>query len=148
MFDPENFMHQEVEGALETNYMPVPEGEYEAYIRDLEAKEVNTKNGPSTCLNLNYAVNDDAVAESMGVETPTVRQTVFLDLGEDGSLLMGNGKNIRLGQVREAVGQNKQGKPWSPAQLEGAGPVSILVSHRHGDDGEVYAQVKRVRALS
>ena len=147
IFNPDTFMHQEVEGANDTAFTPVPEGEYEGYITDVGAREVTTKRGPTPLLDITYAINDDEVAEALGVENPTVRQSLFLDIDESGGLAIGAGKNVRLGQLRNAVGQNDTGKPWSPGQLEGAGPVAILVGHRHGEAGEVYAGVTKVRAL-
>jgi hypothetical protein len=61
---------------------------------------------------------------------------------------MSKGKNVSLGKLREAVGQNKPGKPWSPAHLNGA-QLDVLVTHRADKDtGDIYAEVKRVAAPS
>ena len=149
VFDPDTFMHSEVETAMESTFTPVDEGEYNAYIDDVAAEAVNTNDGPKPVLNITYALTDDAVKEALDMEKPTVRQTCWLDFDEQtGGLSFGPNKNVRLGRVREAVDQNVDGQPWSPSQLIGAGPVVLKVGHRFNKEtGEgPYADVQRVSA--
>ena len=150
VFDPDTFMHQEVETQMETIFTPVNEGEYNAYIDTLEASTVNTQDrGTVPVLYVTYAITDDEVKEELEMEKPTVRQMLWLDFDEQtGGLASGKNKNIKLGNIREAVGQNIDGQPWSPTQLIGAGPVVIKVGHRFNKEtGEgPYADVQRVSA--
>ena len=59
---------------------------------------------------------------------PTVRQTIWLDLTESGSLDFGKGRNVGLGRLRDALGQNETGKPWQPGMMVG-GVAKIKVTH-------------------
>ena len=148
-FDPDTFMQTEVEGKMETDMTPVPEGDYEAYIDDVTGAVVNTANGQQPVMHLTYVINDDVLLTEMGVNQLQVRQTLWLDFEADGvSLSFAKNKNLNLGRVREAVGQNTEGEPWAPAMLRGAGPLLIKVTHRYNaETGEgPYANVKRVTA--
>ena len=148
-FDPENFMHQEVEAAMDTSFTPVPEGEYPAYVKDVGARTVTTKNGPSPMLDITFAITDEEVAKELGMEEVSVRQSLFLDLTEDGLLAFDANSNVRLGRLRKALGQNVDGAAWAPSHMVGAGPVQVLVGHRQAADGdEIYAEVRKVKALS
>ena len=148
-FDPETFMHEEVGTTMEVSFTPVDEGEYTAYIDSAEAESVTTNDGPKPVLNIVYALTDDEVKAALDLEKPTVRQTVWLDFDDQtGGLAFGLNKNVRLGRIREAVGQNVDGAPWSPSMLVGAGPVVIKVGHRFNKEtGEgPYADVQKVAA--
>ena len=148
VFDPEAFMHDEVEGALDDKYTPIIEGDWTAYIDRVEADTRKGKDGEqSHILEVYYAVMDEEVKEAAEMDDPTVRQTVWLDI-EKGRLARGKNKNIQLGRIRTAVNQNERGVPWSPHQLVGAGPVKIKVEHSYNlDTGDgPYARVVRVVA--
>ena len=79
-----------------------------------------------------------------------VYKPVNLDVSDDGGIATGKNKNIELGRVRKAVGQNADG-PWNITQLRGAGPVLVKVVHREGDrkDGSKWkrAEVDQVVSL-
>lgn len=152
-FDAEAFLGTETEDALETHYTPVPEDEYQAVIKKVSVRAIDTKNGPATVLSLQWDILDQAeLAESLGFSNGDmfVNQDLFLDLEADGTLSGGPNKNVKLGKVRDALGQNKAGKPWSPRMLEGAGPCTIVVSERpNKDDPEIiYNDVRRVAAAA
>ena len=149
VFDPDTFMHQEVEMALETTFTPVDEGEYDAYIDKVEADNANTNDGPKPILKVIYAITNDEVKKQQDTDKPTVKQTLWLDFDKQtGGLSSGLNNNLKLGQVREAVEQNVDGEPWSPTMLAGAGPVVLKVGHRFNKEtGEgPYAEVLRVSA--
>ncbi|MGH2638967.1 MAG: hypothetical protein ACRDF4_06765, partial [Rhabdochlamydiaceae bacterium] len=44
----------------------------------------------------------------------------FLELTSSGAIDFGKGKNVGLGRLREALGQNKIGKPWSFNMIRGS----------------------------
>jgi hypothetical protein len=52
---------------------------------------------------------------------------INLDFDDTGKLVNGPNRNVALGQLREALGQNKPG--WTPQQLLGAGPFIGRVKH-------------------
>jgi len=142
-FDLETFMGREVDDSSETRYTPCPEGDYTGIIDGVKCRGV-TKQG-SIITDIVWAVDDQTVRDATGMDNPTVRQTVFVDV-ENGAIAFGQNKNVQLGRLREAVGQNQAGKPWSLRMLEGGGPALIHVEHRANPDNpdDVFADVKRV----
>ncbi|MDE0330988.1 MAG: hypothetical protein OXL41_03900 [Nitrospinae bacterium] len=143
-FDPNTFMSQEVSGANEESYTPVPENDYSGcYIKDVEP----TKLGDSGALIIQWIIPDEDLKKELNMEEIQCRQTCFLDLDENGAIEFGPNKNVRLGRLRSAVGQNT-GAAWSPAMLVGAGPCTIKVGHRYNKEtGEgPYSEVVRVSA--
>lgn len=136
-FDLDSFMAQPAD-AGSTSVEPIPQGEYTALIDDVKLREVNTRNGPSLALDVEFLLQDEALKQKLGRTELKVRGGFFLDLNA-GKLDMAKGKNVRLNRLREAVGQNSGG--WTPAKLKGAGPLKITVTHRV--DGDVtYTDVK------
>lgn len=143
-FDPDTFMATSFTEANETKFATVPEGEYLAVIDKVEANTWQSKDGMKSGLRLDvtWKIDDAHVAEVTGVASPTVRQGIMLDMTESGGLANGPGKNINLGRLREAVGQNTPGKPWSPQMLLGQ-PARVSVKHRIWEDN-IFAEVKGV----
>lgn len=148
-FDPNTFLSTEEAGALSTTFEPIPDGEYEAMIGagDEALKPRVTQSGRHI-LDVTWELNDEALRERLGREKLTVRQSLFLDMTSQGTLDRGTGKNVQLGRLREALGQNDPSKPWSPMMLRGAGPAKIRITQRAGDDGvTIYNDVKAVTKL-
>lgn len=52
-----------------------------------------------------------------------------LDINAEGHLEFGPNKNIALGQLRAAVGQNNPGESWSIRNLMGCHPFGFTVRH-------------------
>ncbi len=114
-FDPAAFMQTEVEGSLDTKYPTIPEGEYQGVIDKVEARTPKD----SVIMEVFWKLDDDALREATGLDNPQVRQSIFLDVdAETGMMEMGQGKNIGLGRLREALNQN-DGGAWSPNYLIG-----------------------------
>ena len=83
--------------------------------------------------------------ELLGRDKVTVRQGIMLDITDSGGLDMGKGRNIGLGRLREAIGLNTPGQPFSFSMVAGR-VAKVNVSHRI--DGEnIYAEVKGVAKL-
>ena len=143
---------------MATTIPTCPEGEYTAVIDTLPAEGIGAwlrtlegRDGKPDRLMLNvpFVILDDGVKQTLGRDKVTVPQTVWLDIGPDGStLLTGEGKNVTLGRLREALGQNNQ-PGWTMMALAGAGPVRVVVGHRadRNDPSVKYAEVRRVSAL-
>lgn len=148
MFDPDAFMNTQFTEASETKFITVPEGDYSAVVDKVEANTWQSRDGSKSGLRLDvtWKIDDKAAAEATGIENPTVRQGIMLDMTEAGGLATGPGKNINLGRLREAVNQNKSGQPWSPTMLLGM-PARIAVKHRMHEEN-IYAEVKGVTAIS
>jgi hypothetical protein len=120
MFDPDTFLSQSVEGELDTTRPRSEPGEYQATIISTEARSFYSekKQRDYFVLDVFWDVDDEAVKAITDQDTNQIRQTIFLDISDTGGLDMGKGKNIGLGKLREAVGQNQAG-PWSPSMLNG-----------------------------
>jgi hypothetical protein len=128
-FDPELFLSQTFDGAMSTQVEQCPAGEYTAVVDDITVEQFQGKKDPSkvyTKLTVRWAIDDPLVKESLGRDKVTVRQQLFLDIGPNG-LDTGRGKNVSLGRLREAVGQNGPGA-WSMGNLKGA-VAKIKVEH-------------------
>lgn len=151
MFDANAFLNQEITGALDTKYIPIPQGDYPAIITKLEGREQDNKNDPSkpwTVLDVTYQIEDAKVREITGLPAPTVRQSIFLEMGPDGRLDTSKGKNIPLGRLREAVGLNDPDKPFSFQQLMGqACVVSVTHTPKKDDPSTIYSNVSKVGKL-
>lgn len=144
-FSPENFMNSSTEEASDTQYVPVPEGEYTAAIAGVTPRTTQTG---KALLSVQWKVDDEAAREATGQAEPSVFQTIWLDLKEDGNMDMSRGKNVGLGKLREALGQNAPGKPWSPGMLLG-GVAKIKIAHSidKRDNVSINAEVKAVAKL-
>lgn len=121
-FDKDLFLSVGTEESMETAFPTIPDGDYPAFISKVEANKFDGKDGKpdSYMLEVSWEIQDEGVKAETGMEKPTARQRVFLDVNADGALLTGKGKNIQLGRLREALGQNKPGQRWSPAMLNGS----------------------------
>ena len=141
-FNTDSFLQTETQEKGSTQLTPIPEGEFPGIIKDLKPRE--TKTGKHL-LDVFWALDDPEVTRVTGMDNPTARQSIWLDLTADMGLDMSPGKNVGLNRLREALGQNVAGKAWSPAQLDGQ-QAKVTISHRMNGD-EVYADVKAVTAL-
>ena len=151
-FDADAFMNQQVDAPLDTVIAQCPEGEYRAMIDDFDNEKAfrtftSEKNQRDfTVFTPPFVIQDDAVAATLGRDKVSVfHKGIFLDFDANGGLDTSKGKNVDLGRLRDAVGQNVPG-PWSFSQLKGAGPVMVRVVHEadRNDPEKKYARVTRV----
>ena len=141
-FNPDAFLNTETAEANSTSFTPVPEGEYTASVKDIKPR--STDSGKAI-LDVVWVLDSPEAEAATGMKSPTVRQSIFLDLTDSGGLDNGKGKNVQLGKVREALNQNQAGKPWRPGNLLG-GVAKVTVKHRLvGDD--IYADIKNVAPM-
>lgn len=134
-FDPDAFLNTQTTEANETHYTPVPGGDYKGVISDLKLRTPKE----SVIAELYWQLLDvpDAVLKEFGREKVIVRQSVFLDI-ENGVLAQGKNKNVQLGMVREALGLNTAGQPFSLRMLNGAGPAQLRVEVKaRADNAEI-----------
>ena len=142
-FDPDSFMNTSTEEKGSTSFVPVPEKD--DYVATIKSAKPRAVKGDKLILDINWVIDDAEAADATGLEFPQVRQSIWLDMTEQGGLDMGSGKNITLNRLREAVGQNGAGSPWKPGDLEGA-QARVMVKHRLYEDA-TYAEVKGVTKL-
>ena len=144
-FDPNSFLNTEVTESNATVYTPIPEGEFPAVIKKINPRVLTDGRA---VLDVTWTVKDDAVSEEVGMAEPMARQTLWLDLTESGMLDFGKGKNVQLGRLRDALGQNVSGKPWQPGMLVGgAGKIKIKHSIDRRDGVTIQADVAAVAPL-
>jgi hypothetical protein len=144
-FNPETFLNTVEVGANSTSFEPIPDGEYLAHIPfDDSSLKPRVTNKGQLVLDITWELLDEALKAKLDRTKVTVRQSLFIDQTPQGTIDRSKGKNVQLGRLREALGQNDPLKPWQPSDLRGAGPAKIKVSSRLGDDGTVYNDVKAV----
>lgn len=146
VFDKDTFLNQSVTGANETNFTPIPEGEYKnCYIDDIAIRMVKSKDSGDEVpvLDVIWVVPDENVRKLLGMEKPQVKDGIFLDLDEAGNISFGLNKNVKLGRTRDALGQNDPKKPWNLNMLRGAGPATLKITHWSNEKG-TFSQVDRV----
>lgn len=150
--DPESFLQMTVTGSNATKVELPDEGDYVAQIVKIEGRKITFKSGERAGtegigLDITWQIDDPAVKEKLGT-APRVRQSMLIDQTPNGGLDMGKGRNVALGRLREAVGQNLDGQPWGPMMLKGCvATVSVVHTIDNRDPSRVYAEVKGVKKL-
>jgi hypothetical protein len=151
LFNPEAFMNASIEGALDTKVTPCPVGEFHAISMKVEPKSGEISKGDRigetwAMLEVTWEINDEEAKRVTGREIVRSKQAVMLDLTPEGMLDLGKGKNVRLGKLRDALGQNDPSVSWSPTMLLGQSAV-VVVGHRPDpkDSSIVYDEVTGVR---
>ncbi len=156
VFNPEQFLNLTVEDANATELLQVPEGEYTAVSEPVTSDsfksfDINKGDRAGTkgfALNVVWLINDEdgRLKEFLG-RAPKVTQRINLDIGPDGTLEMGKGRNVYLGQLRDALGQNLAGRPWQMGNL-GNQVAKIQVKHRVDTaSGRTFIEVPKVAKL-
>lgn len=144
-FNPDEFLQTEVTEANATKRIPVPEGDYIGVIKTVTARPWQSKKDPGlsgVSLDVVWAIDDANARAVVGLPEVTSRQGIMLDMTEEGRLDTGNGKNIGLGRLREAVGLNTPGKAFTFLQLQGQ-VARVRVTHRI-DGADIYDEIKSV----
>lgn len=140
-FNPEAFINAVIPAGLESKFTSVPAGEYLAIIEDLKFRA--TDKGSILC-DVYWNVLDEEVKLKLNLEKITVRQSMFLDLDANGRPETGINKNLKLGNLKEALGVAD--KEIAFGALKGMGPCKIDVTQRADDKDPtiLYNDVKRV----
>ena len=150
--DLEALVNAPVTEKLDTTFEVTPAGEYTATIGDRTPvtewfHSVTLKDGrEAPQCNIVFVINDADLAKSLGRREATTRLTLWLDV-EAGRIDTGRGKNIGLGQLRRALGQEDD-REWTFGKLPGAGPIKILTEVQEGKNGAKYSNVVRVGKLN
>lgn len=128
MFSAETFKAAAVTQANADRYSPVPEGEYVGTIQSADVKAGESARGPWARYDVTVEVTDPTTDRSRNV-----RGGIMLDLNDDGELMFGPNRNVKLGQLRTATGTNQAGKPFNWDDVVGK-EVKVLVKHRADKD--------------
>lgn len=158
VFDPNTLLSQPVMGAMDTRLIPVPAGTYTAMVKNITARKFTYKKGDKEgqsgfSVDLTWAIDDAGVKEATGLDTPTVRQSLMIDLLPTGGWDLGKGKNVALGKLRAALAMNDPSAPFSFELLRNR-VAKVEVVERVNDDknstsyGEKFADVKNVAPLT
>ncbi|MCA3705035.1 MAG: hypothetical protein INF12_18625 [Methylobacterium sp.] len=148
-FDPNAFLDTTVEGANDTVLVPPPAGEFLLIAEKIEAKAWSKKDDPSVGglkLIVHWNIEDAGVKQTLGRDKITVKQDIMLDLVDGtNNLDMGKGKNVGLGRLREAIGRNTPGQPFSYSMIPGS-MVKGTIKHRPDPKNAdvIYAEVAAV----
>ncbi len=144
VFDAETFANTQTDSAMDTVLTPCPPGDRKGQVTKIEARQfVSDKDGKTyTVMDVHWHILDDEAKKVTGMEKPSCRQSIFIDMTPEGATDLGKGKNIQLGRLRDAVGQNSKGKKWSPSMLVG----TLALCHVEADksDPENYSRVTKV----
>lgn len=143
-FDPNTFLNSTYEEANDTKIVPCPVGEYLAIADKVEVKPWASRDGSSSGLKLAilWDIQSDDAKAIVGRDSVKVPQDQMLDLTDTGALDMGKGRNVGLGRLREALGMNAPGEPFSMGAIQGR-MAKVVVSHRpNGED--LYAEIRKV----
>jgi|SRR5215469_3791133 len=145
MFDPEEFMQTSIKGATDTHYVPIPEGDYTAIVDSVLPPKVTDEG--RVFMHVVWNIDSDNLRKSLERDKVMTRQTLWLDIDESGHLDDGKGKNVPLGRLREALGQNNPEIEWKPPMMIGR-PARIKVTQRKDkESGEIFNDIKGVTAL-
>lgn len=147
MFDAQAFLDSAVQGENSTERALIPEGEYVVEIEDIDVKP--TKNPLFVNMILKTVVDHEEAAAHLGRKTNPFKYnfTTLLELDETGGLDMGEGKNIHLGQMRKALGQNNPAKPWKFSDLIGGQVMIQLVHEQQKDSDRVNERIRRIVSI-
>lgn len=148
-FDVNAFLQESLGVSLDTQRLTIPKGEYTAQI-DTGDKAIDLQFGtiskqgsknfgkPWARLDVKCVIPDPNLAATLKVERPVVRASIMLDLDANGKIDTSPQRNIRLGKLLEACGQNNpQG---SIAGCAGKA-VKIMVNVVEEDGKDPYNEV-------
>lgn len=147
-FDPESFKHVEIDESMDTEIIPPDEGVYMASIDRWNIIGGTSQKGNDWArLDITWELDDaDGTQQAKtGRDKITARQSIFLDLTDQGAIDTGKGRNVQLGRLRSALGLN-EGK-FSFDMLDGQ-QAQVLVTHVETSNGNTMPEVKRVASMS
>lgn len=147
-FDPEAFKHTEIDDSMDTEIIPPDEGVYTAKVDRWNIEGGTSQNGFNWArLDVTWELDDadGSQQQKTGRDKLTGRQSIFLDLTEDGQIDTGKGKNVQLGRLREALGLN-EGK-FAFDMLDGQ-QAQVLTENRETQNGNMVTNIRKVASLS
>lgn len=148
-FDAANFLDDNSTQAGSTKIDPIPAGEYNAIITNLDQKVMPRKDGSGNMVIFEFELTIQApeVAAKLGRTELKTTYAIFPDV-KDGKLDYSQGKNIKLNRLREAAGKNVPGQAFSPRMLVGT-PIKVVtkLDPDKNDPSIMYTRVQTVGKL-
>lgn len=132
-FNPETFLDATMTEPTEKR-PPLPVGDYTAVVgaitaRAWQGKADPTKSGIAWDIPLTLEVPAEIQAElKMDQSTLPLKDSIMLDLTENGTIDNSPGKNRRLRAYREATDMNKPGDVFSARKMEGK-VIKVKITH-------------------
>ena len=144
VFDPDAFAQTSVDGAMDDHLTPCPWGDRKGQVDKFVTRQfVSEKDGKTyTVMDVFWHILDEESKTITGMDKPLCRQSIFLDWTPEGGLDNSKGKNVQLGALRTAVGQNSTGKKWHPNKLNGA--IALCKIEGDKSDPDNYSKVTKV----
>ncbi len=160
-FDPAKFANQTFTGSLSTEYAVAPEGDFPMQIGNFDEKtwfraqtfkNDDGSDREAVAFEIPMEILDDSVRTKMGRDKVFTRYRGFIDFvngDTGGDMDFSEGKNVKLGRLREIFGQNVPGQAWSFQMLAGKGPFMGYnkVNPDRKDPEKKYAEVTRVSKM-
>lgn len=151
MFDAQSFLGSaQVQGASATKVLLLPVGfECNAVITEIDAaggwsdKMNDGEGGHWAALKIFWETDDPQALEITKKNKVIVKQEIFLDMTKDGAIAQGEGVNIRLGRLRQALNQNDPNSVWSPNMLVGSAARIVVGQEVDNRDEELPADEQR-----
>lgn len=132
-FDPSSFLDATIDTPTEKR-PPLPVGDYTATIGEIavrpwQGKKDPTKSGIAYDIPLTIEVPADVQAAlGISVSTLSLKDSIMLDLTDNGTIDNSPGKNRRLRVYREAADLNKPGDVFSARKLTGV-VIKVKIGH-------------------
>lgn len=149
-FNAEEFLSSAVGGAMSTETIQCPEGVYKAQLQPIgkdNFRRFTSGDATYTTFEPSWEILDDDVRAQLDRDRVFVRQSIFLDFDENGALDTSKGKNVDLGRLRAAVGQNEDAE-WSFSMLNDV-LAQVRVKHQKDKNSDTMrARVTQVTALA
>jgi len=149
-FDPKTFGQMTFNQANSTKSTPVPVGEQPGTCYKWEvlpwASREDPQNKNGLKMNVLFNIDGEAVKEITKRDQNLVRYEFFLDLTPEGMLDMGEGKNVKLGRLREALNLNTPGTPFSFDMMLGRRALCSIQHRIVGEDP--VADIKAVARIA
>ncbi len=147
-FDSDSFLETTFEGSMSTQFLIPPAQDWPGTISKLSTKKFVTNDGDRAILEIQWTIEHP---DCHGGKKCFAKQACWLDFKFENNMPIldfSEGNNVSLGQLREALGQNKEKGKWSPGMLLN-NSANIRISHRpdKNDPEIVYAEVKKVSSL-
>jgi hypothetical protein len=149
MFDVDNFLNQTVNDSNDTSLINPPDNMsgdgYMVLAGKVDCRTWQKRDDPSIsglALDIQWEIQDESVKSFCGRDKIICKQGIMLDLTDSGELDMGKGKNVGLGKLREALGLNTPGEPFSFSMITGRLAKGFV---RHEVKGEeIFVKIKKV----
>ena len=137
-FDPTAFLDLPVDAPLERR-SPIPAQDYLAIIQEVNARQwqskdkTNSDGSPKTGIvyDVTLAVQvppEVKAAANLSMDTLTMRDSIMLDLNDQGGIDTAPGRNRALRAYREALDMNKPGEIFRAREMAGR-LIRVRVKH-------------------